>query len=742
MGVVMSGGGAKGLYHIGVLKALEENGIPVDYVSGTSIGAVIGGLYAAGYTPERIEQEFRSPRIQELLTGQIERDNQYYFKQMHRNAAMVTIRLDMKNKGRKMRIPANIIPAEPLDMLMAEYFSGATAASHDNFDSLMVPFRCVATDAVGRREVVFKGGDLGYAVRASIAVPLVFSPVKDTAALYYDGGMFDNFPWKPLYDDFRPDILIGSICTETAVDPDQMNTIDQVFTVTTLHTDYSLPRESDIVIGRDLSNVGTMNFGRAAALIDAGYEDALKMMPIIKASVRRRVTPQEMADRRASFLAGEPPMSIGSVEVTGLKPGQIEYVLNTIGYTTRKQKSDYDFTDLRKGYYKLIAEGEMVGQYPRIEYNQLSGKYDVELELATKPSLRIMAGGNISSTALNQAYLGFEYKIIGKVASGWNLDGYFSSFYSSASLVGRVDFFAKGTPLYFDYGGSLNYYNFFKSNYGFLTKGNDITYSKYDDHYGRIAFGTPVSRHSVLSLSLHGGRNEYRYFQQKGYDADDAMDRTRFRYFGGQLEVDWRKTNFQMYPTRGIRQTISVIGIRGIENFRPGTTSSDPAVSGNHRTWVGAKFMREQYFRTPFVKWFSWGYLVEGVASNHPSFMNAYATNISAPAFTPTHHSRIVYLKEFHSDTYIAAGLMPTIEFTPSFYFKMSAYLFIPENYDGVKESIRQRMRTIFDGSLVYQSFIGPISLSVSKYDVNKRNNWFMTFNFGYAIFNRKGLYY
>ncbi|MCC8034451.1 MAG: patatin-like phospholipase family protein [Rikenellaceae bacterium] len=505
VGVVLSGGGAKGLYHIGVIKALEENGIPIDYISGTSIGAVIGGLYAAGFTPEQIEEEFRSAKIQELLTGRIERDNQYYFKQMHRNAAMVTVRLDLKNKGRKARIPANIIPTEPLDMMMAEYFSAATAVCGGDFDRLMVPFRCVATDAVARREVIFRGGDLGYAVRASIAVPLVFSPVRDSTALYFDGGMFDNFPWQPLYDDFLPDILIGSLCTETSIDPDQMNSIDQVFAVTTLHTDYSLPRSTDIMIRRDMSSVNTMDFARAVAFIDAGYQDATKAMPVIKASIGRRVSPAEVDRMRAEFRGQEPEALIGSVTVEGLKEGQKEYVLNTIGYGTKKQKRDYDFDDLKKGYYKLIAEREIVGQYPVIKYDTAEGKFNVILPLSTKPNLRIHVGGNISSTALNQAYLGLEYKMIGHTASSWNLDGYFSSFYSSAAFSGRVDFFARGTPLYFEYGGLLSYYNFFKSNYGFLTKGNDITFSKYDDHYGKIALGTPVSRSSVLSLRFHGG---------------------------------------------------------------------------------------------------------------------------------------------------------------------------------------------------------------------------------------------
>lgn len=743
VGLVLSGGGAKGLYHIGVIKALEENGIPIDYISGTSIGAIIGGLYAAGYTPAQIEAEFSSQRIQNLLGGRIERDNQYYFKQMHQNAAMITVRLDLKNKGRKARIPSNIIPAEPLDMAIAEFFTPPGAACRGDFDSLMVPFRCVATDAVGRKEVVFRNGDLGMAIRASIAVPLVFSPVKDKKALYYDGGMFDNFPWRPLYDDFEPDILIGSICTETGVDPEDMSSIDQVFTVTTLHTDYSLPRETDIVISGDFTSVNTMDFARAVSLIEAGYEDALRAIPEIKASIRRRVEPGELALKRERFKEREPATVIGSVEIEGLTQRQKEYMENTLGYGTVRSKREYDFDDLNRGYYKLIAEGEMTGEYPRLEFNPTTGKYDALLYLTAKPSFRIMAGGNISSTALNQAYIGAELKHIGSLASSWNLDGYFSSFYRSASAGGRVDFFAGGRPVYFGYGGSFNFYNYFKSNYGFLTKGNDIAYSKYDDHYGTVALGTPVSRHSVLSVRMNSGRNEYRYFQQEGYESADTMDRTRLVHGGLQAEVDWRKMNYTMYPTRGVRQTFSVMGIRGIEYYKPGKSGHElgqPAASGK-RNWYGAKFSREQYFRTPALKWFSWGYLFEGVATTHPSFLNEYATNISAPAFTPTPHSRIIYMKEFHSDTYVAAGLVPTVEFTPSFYLKLSAYVFIPENYDGVKESIRQRIRTIFDGTLVYQTFIGPVSLSVSKYDT-RRNNWFMTFNFGYAIFNRKGLFY
>ena len=98
-------------------------------------------------------------------------------------------------------------------------------------------------------------------------------------------------------------------------------------------------------------------------------------------------------------------------------------------------------------------------------------------------------------------------------------------------------------------------------------------------------------------------------------------------------------------------------------------------------------------------------------------------------------------MKEFRSKSFLGVGLMPTFEFGPKFYLKNSVYAYLPENYLGKNAGSRQRLRYIFNSSLVYQTFIGPVSLTLSKYDTS-RDNWFITFNFGYAIFNKKGLYY
>ena len=113
---------------------------------------------------------------------------------------------------------------------------------------------------------------------------------------------------------------------------------------------------------------------------------------------------------------------------------------------------------------------------------------------------------------------------------------------------------------------------------------------------------------------------------------------------------------------------------------------------------------------------------------------------MTAPAFTPTPHSHIVYMDEYRADTFLGVGIIPIIEFSPNFYLRMSGYMFYPEHDSRIPSS--ERLRYIFDASLVYQSRIGPVSLSLSKYDSRQRSNWFISFNFGFAMFANKGLFY
>ena len=328
-GLVLSAGGAKGLYHIGVIRALEENGIPIDYVAGTSMGAIIGGLYAVGYSPEEMTDIFCSDQIGYWMSGRIEDKYILYFKKARPSASMLTLRIDpearQKNSNQsRLHIPTHLIPSTQLDMAFVEFFAGPNAECGGNFDKLFVPFRCIATDAGARKEVVYRHGDLSKAIRASMTIPLVFRPLKQDSTLLYDGGIYNNFPWQVLEEDFAPDILIGSKCVSGNSKPDEENVVEQISTLTMMHTDYTLPGEEDILIERVFDDVGMLDFAKAEYIISRGYSDAIDAMPTIRERIRRRVDTVALDARRAQFRQAEPLLRFDEYEITGLNEHQTD----------------------------------------------------------------------------------------------------------------------------------------------------------------------------------------------------------------------------------------------------------------------------------------------------------------------------------------------------------------------------------------------------------------------------------
>ena len=742
VGLVLSGGGAKGLYHIGVIKALEENGIPIDYVSGTSMGAIIAGLYAIGYTPEQMAEIFESNQIKYWMSGKIEDKYIYYFKQRRPNAAMITLRIDFRNPQRiaKLQLPTSLIQSNTLDLAFVEFFSGPSAQCGGDFDKLFVPFRCIATDAAARKEVVYRGGDLGKAIRASMTIPLVFRPIKQDSTLLYDGGIYNNFPWQVLQEDFKPDILIGSKCVEGNSKPKEDNPMEQILALTMMHTDYDLPSDEDILIDHTFDDVTTLDFSKAAYVIDRGYQDAMAKMPQILERVVRRADTTELDLRRAAYRMSLPKLVFDKYEISGMGKKQTQYMKRILQLDKKLEEQKlFDFDQFRSEYFKMLSEGEIEGDFPDVAYNDTTKSFQLDLHLRTKPSLKLMFGGNISSTSMNQAYVGVEYRRLGRNMHTYNFDGYFSALYSSVFVGGRNDCFWK-IPFAVDYGFYYNYYNFFKSDFGMLSKHNDLSFAKQGDLHLTAGLSLPTDRFQAFSMRFNIGRENFRYFQSTGHSDDDVMDQSRFPFLGVKLELARNNLNYLMYPTRGLRQSISAIYVSGLEYYTPGTFAPTADRVEENRYWFGARFTREQYFR--IAKWFSLGYLVDGVITTHPSFSNEYATNISSPAFQPTPHSRLVYLKDFRSKSFIGGGIIPTFEFGPRFYLKNSVYAFLPEDANKSTADVRKRLRYIFNSSLVYQTHIGPISLTLSKYDATTSHNWFLTFNFGFMLFNGSGLFY
>ena len=223
VGLVLSGGGAKGFAHIGVIKALEEHKIPIDYIGGTSMGAVVGGLYAMGMSTDEMIRIVKSEEFSHWMSGVIEEEYNYYFKAEYPGPDLLSLGIDIKDTIPKTRLPLSLIPNHLMDFVFMEIFSRASAAAGYDFDSLFVPYLCVSVDVSNSREVVFRKGDLTQAVRASMTYPLYFRPIVIDGNIMYDGGIYNNFPINHVKEHFKPDVIIGSKAAEGNTPPDEFD---------------------------------------------------------------------------------------------------------------------------------------------------------------------------------------------------------------------------------------------------------------------------------------------------------------------------------------------------------------------------------------------------------------------------------------------------------------------------------------------------------------------------------------
>lgn len=756
VGVVLSGGGAKGLYHIGILKALEEHNIPIDYISGTSMGAIIAGLYAVGYTPDEMAEIFLSDQVKLWMTGRIESSYFFYFNRMKPRQDMFTLNLDLKAEKNIAVFPSNLIPSTQIDMAFNEIFASATALSERDFDNLFVPFRCIVSDMYNKKEVVCRSGDVGQAIRASMTIPMVFQPLMADSVWLYDGGIFNNFPWEVLEEDFQPDFFIGGKCVRGVLNPNAQGIIEQIETMMMTHTDFNLPEGRSVMIERIFKEVSTLDFSRAQYIMDLGYEDTMEMMDSILVQIPARRSAEELVSRRLAFRSRLPDLVFDNYQVNGVTDDQAYYVRRMLGLDEEEERR-FDYQQFKSAYFKILSEGEVIGDYPEMRYNDSTGYFTVDLFLRTRPSFRVKFGGNISSTSLQQAYFGVEYKTIARSAHTLNFDGNFSGAYTSLRTGWRTDFHMK-TPVYFDVEFNLNKYNYERGpNWGTFGR---YGYKGYKDDYVSTSFGLPLGRSSALQFRFNLGKDEFRYFERD----DESLytgkkDRTKFNFYGVQAEASRRTLNYSMYPTRGTFQSISGIFVDGKERFLPGDGFIPRDADGNiirdangeirygmnpypgkkRRSWLGARFMREEYFPVSF--WFSFGYTLDATWTNRPDFYTERATNFISPGFTPVPYSRSLYMSKFRGEYYAGAGFIPIIEFGDHFYLKNSIHLYFSDKFLESGFDLNEKLRYILNSSLVYQTPIGPASLTITNFEESSRK-WFVMFNFGFTLFNKRGLFY
>ena len=199
VGLVLSGGGAKGAAHIGVLKYIEEAGIPIDYIAGTSMGSIVGGMYALGYSSDEILSIISSVDWDRLISNNVDRREISYENKLKNSPQVITIPFSfgsntegLKTMSFKNSLPTGIVSGDNLINL----FNSLSVGYSDpiDFNELPIPFICVATNMMNGEAEVLNKGVFSKALRASMAIPILFDPIKIDQTLYVDGGLVNNFP--------------------------------------------------------------------------------------------------------------------------------------------------------------------------------------------------------------------------------------------------------------------------------------------------------------------------------------------------------------------------------------------------------------------------------------------------------------------------------------------------------------------------------------------------------------------
>lgn len=277
VGLVLSGGAARGLAHIGVLKALEEQGIAIDAIAGTSMGAVVGGLYAAGYSVAELERLAIELDWQKALSDAPPRENIPFRRKQDDRDFLVKQKLSFRDDG-TLGLPLGVLQGQNLALLLERLFARAGAV--EDFDQLPIPFRAVAADIATGETVVFAHGHLALAVRASMSIPAILTPVEVDGRMLVDGGISNNIPVdiaKQMGVDRVIVVDIGSPLAATESLHTVFDILNQsVALLTRRNSEAQLAtlQADDILVEPMLAGFAVTDFARAQEMMDAGYSAA------------------------------------------------------------------------------------------------------------------------------------------------------------------------------------------------------------------------------------------------------------------------------------------------------------------------------------------------------------------------------------------------------------------------------------------------------------------------------------
>ena len=535
VGLVLSGGGAKGIAHIGVIEVLEKAGIPVDIVVGTSMGSIVGGLYAIGYDGKTLDSIVRRQNWPYLLSDRLVRDKLSFSEKEVTDKYVLSFPF---GKDKDTRMPAGFVSGQNIYNL----FSDLTAGYHDSLDfaSLPVPFACVAADMVTGKEVVLEKGLLVQAMRSSMAIPGAFTPVRTDGMVLVDGGIVNNFP-VDVAKAMGAEVIIGVDVQSDLKEAEKLNTLPgvmgQLINLMCLNKFEANKAMTDIYIRPDVRGYSAASFNKEAidTLLAHGVEAALLKWDELQ-ELKRQLGADSLPCRRSlSAETVRDTFFVRDIHLKGISEKDREWIKKIIRLKDNRMMT-------REDIHQVITRLYGTKLFSGVTYRLLGGPvYDLELNLQQREMSELRLGVRFDSEEMAALLLNTRLNFRALKGSRFELTARLSK-----SPFVRLDYSFEN-PFWH----KLNLSYMFKYNdFGLYAKGDKVNGTTCRYHLGELSLTDFYIRNFKFQWGLR-----YEYF-----DYDDFLVRTDeqnisvrsegfISYYGlAHLETYDRR----YYPTKGV----------------------------------------------------------------------------------------------------------------------------------------------------------------------------------------------
>ncbi len=385
IGLTLSGGGAKGLAHIGILKAIDSAGLKIDYITGTSMGAVVGSLYAVGYSGKQIEEIAKKIDWDLMLSNQLSlRSLSMTEKEEYGKYA---IELPLINN--KLRLPSGFLEGQELWYKFAELYFGVLSIK--NFNDFPIPFKCIGTDILTGQAVVMDKGDISSAVRASMAIPSVFTTVEYDGHRMVDGGMIRNFPVRDVKA-MGADMVIGVSVSSGLAPKEKLNSaFDILMQLAFFREAEDYKKEiplCDIFVPLPIEDYSVSSFSDADKLMEIGINEGKNLYPTLKNLVDSLNSIYGVQPIQHNKLSKKDSFFINSCDIRGLQKTPRDFFLNTMDF---HQETFYTANALSKAIRRVYS----TRSYSSISYSLASQQGDtakIVFDVKENPSTHAKLG--------------------------------------------------------------------------------------------------------------------------------------------------------------------------------------------------------------------------------------------------------------------------------------------------------------------------------------------------------------